>query len=75
MSCGMEFLGSFAIKTNYTNEVSKCALLQASNPALVDDVSLATGLLKGGHVTLLFSCFVVSDSSFFVKFIIIIICV
>ena len=63
MSYRVEFLGSFAIKTNYTNEVSKCSFLQASNPALVDDVSLATRLLKGRHVTL-FSCSVVSDSSF-----------
>ena len=47
MSCGMEFLGSFAIKTSYRNEVSECSFLQASNPALVDDVSLATVTTEG----------------------------
>ena len=43
----MEFLGSFAIKTSYRNEVSECSFLQASNPALVDDVSLATVTIEG----------------------------
>lgn len=43
----MEFPGSFAINTNHINEVSERSSLQASNPALVGDVSLATGIVEG----------------------------
>ena len=43
----MEFPGSLAINTNYINEVSERSFLQASNPTLVDDVSLATGIVEG----------------------------
>ena len=73
MSCGMEFLGSFAIKTSYRNEVSECSFLQASNPALVDDVSLATVTTEGRLHDLVVQLLCCVWLFFFVKFIIIII--